>query len=100
MFDDEERKIVSSLALRNPFTPTKDLLPLVEQATGKSCSASTLNRELYQRSSPRVCLKKPNVSSSEKNLDRLYEMQLGFKGKFNSVLKPPLGFDLGLFTHF
>lgn len=78
---DDSRKLLYRLATKNPFASALELVEMLEEAGGQRVSKATINRELHSRAEHPFTLKKPDSLCEDRNLERIYDMQLGFKGK-------------------
>ena len=67
---------------KEPFKTTKELQSDLKNEFNVSVSTTTLYLELHNRGNPPFTMKIPDKSTAEKKLERIYDMHLGFQGKF------------------
>lgn len=79
--DDTDRSVIYKLVEKQPFISSSDLSKKLYEKTGKMISQTTINVELSKRKDHPFTSKSPEKACEDKNLDRIYDLQLGFKGK-------------------
>ena len=76
-----ECKKLQKIAERYPFATLNETRKEFLNKCSKNLSISTIYRELHIRAGNPFVMKVPNTSTTDKNLERIYDMQFGFKGR-------------------